>query len=237
MATGSYDANGIWQYGEDDNIALFSDTLNKLADSTSDAFTSDRSRLSTLEAGSLAGLIPVVPATVTAVTGTASTNALGTVTFTGCSKISLDGVFTSAYRNYKIVFAISGSSANTSLIFRYKKNGTEYTGAQYNFGGQAFRDSGSTTAFVGQTQSSQSISWVNGPASGVGSGNGVIDLYQPFGNTYQSNTTYFRGGDNSSMAGIFTGSTCFSGQTNDGFSLYVGTGTFGGQFTVYGYND
>lgn len=35
MATGSIDANGIWQYGEDDSEPTFSGLLNKLAASTS----------------------------------------------------------------------------------------------------------------------------------------------------------------------------------------------------------
>lgn len=49
MATGAYDANGIWQYGESDPIALFSDLLNLGQESTSDAFTDDRSRIAFLE--------------------------------------------------------------------------------------------------------------------------------------------------------------------------------------------
>lgn len=37
MATGALDANGIWQYGEDDNEPTFSGMLNKLGGSTSTA--------------------------------------------------------------------------------------------------------------------------------------------------------------------------------------------------------
>ena len=51
MATGSPDTNGIWKYGEDDNIALVSDLLNLGTTSTSTAFTADRARLATVEAG------------------------------------------------------------------------------------------------------------------------------------------------------------------------------------------
>jgi hypothetical protein len=36
MATGALDANGIWQYGEDDSEPTFSGLLNKLGESTSD---------------------------------------------------------------------------------------------------------------------------------------------------------------------------------------------------------
>jgi hypothetical protein len=49
MATGSLDTNGVWNYGEDDSIALFSDLLNLGTTSISDAFTVDRARLSTIE--------------------------------------------------------------------------------------------------------------------------------------------------------------------------------------------
>jgi hypothetical protein len=49
MATGSLDTNGVWNYGEDDSIALFSDLLNLGTTSTSDAFTADRARLATIE--------------------------------------------------------------------------------------------------------------------------------------------------------------------------------------------
>lgn len=49
MASGALDTNGIYQYGEDDIAALFSDLLNLLAESTSTQFTGDRSRLTVLE--------------------------------------------------------------------------------------------------------------------------------------------------------------------------------------------
>jgi hypothetical protein len=49
MATGALDTNGVWNYGEDDSIALFSDLLNLGMESTSAAFTTDRARLSTIE--------------------------------------------------------------------------------------------------------------------------------------------------------------------------------------------
>jgi hypothetical protein len=140
MALGSYDANGIWHYGESDNIALFSDTLNKLADSASSAITSDRARISTLEAGSLAGLIPIKPTAATFVTGTGAVNSLGTVTFSGCSAIDLRGVFTSAFRSYVLVIegvknAVAG---NDAVYAQFSSAGTRATGANYSTAVAAF---------------------------------------------------------------------------------------------------
>jgi hypothetical protein len=52
MATGAgyYDAEGVWIYGENDHIALFSDLLNLGENSVSDQFTLDRSRITAVEA-------------------------------------------------------------------------------------------------------------------------------------------------------------------------------------------
>ena len=46
------------------------------------------------------GLMPVKPPTVTIATGSGTANALGVVSFTGASKVSLDGIFTLDYDNY-----------------------------------------------------------------------------------------------------------------------------------------
>lgn len=49
MATGALDGQGIYQYGEDDKAALFSDLLNLLAGSTSAQIAADRVRLGVIE--------------------------------------------------------------------------------------------------------------------------------------------------------------------------------------------
>ena len=49
MATGYYDANGVYIYGEDDNISLFSDLLNLGEESISDAITDIKTDITNLE--------------------------------------------------------------------------------------------------------------------------------------------------------------------------------------------
>lgn len=49
MPTGTYDANGVYQYGESDPIALFSDFMNLGQESVSDAITNDRARITQVE--------------------------------------------------------------------------------------------------------------------------------------------------------------------------------------------
>ncbi|WP_396190131.1 hypothetical protein [Flavobacterium sp.] len=183
------------------------------------------------------GLVPVRATTVTFVSGTGSVNALGQITFSNCTKVSLDGLFTSEFKNYRVMFGCNGSSANTSIALRLRKNGTDVTSTQYNFGGLALRDSGSQTAFVGAGTTQFSLAWINGPATGSGSGSGSIDFFKPATDTYQTITSNFRGADGTSGAGIFTAGNLYAGQTEDGFSIYPASGTFSGTFSIYGYND
>lgn len=63
-----------------------------------------------------AGLVPVVPTSLTTVSGSASVNSLGAVTMSGVSSVALNGVFTSAYKNYRIQVHIGNTSATGNLF-------------------------------------------------------------------------------------------------------------------------
>jgi hypothetical protein len=130
MATGTPGTNGVWQYGEDDSEATFSALLNKAASTTDTAIGLDRGRLTTLEAKPTAGLIPVAPSSVDKTGGTASANSLGQVTFAGVSSISLNGVFTSSYTNYRIVFS-ENSAADAFISWRFRKAGSDNSASAY----------------------------------------------------------------------------------------------------------
>lgn len=104
MATGAPGTNGVWQYGEDDSEATFSALLNKAASTTDTQIGADRTRLTALEARKLSGLVPIIPSGVTQSGGSASYNSTtGLVTFTGCTSVTVNGVFSSAYANYRVV--------------------------------------------------------------------------------------------------------------------------------------
>lgn len=51
MATGAFDGNGVWIYGEDDDVSPFSTYSNLGQNSVSIQFTADRARLASLETG------------------------------------------------------------------------------------------------------------------------------------------------------------------------------------------
>lgn len=89
------------------------------------------------------GLVALVPPTIRVSGGSATANTLGKVTFTTVNSIALDGIFSSAYSNYKIFLNISAISANADIYFRYTQNGTPTSGNLF-YGGGVYGGSNST---------------------------------------------------------------------------------------------
>lgn len=237
MALGTYDANGIWHYGESDNIALFSDTLNKLADSASSAITSDRARLATLEAGSLAALIPIKPVSLIAVSGTAGVSAEGSVSFTNVTSIGLTNVFTSNYKRYKVILSITGTGgAAGDLYMRLGVSGTPTLGTSYNW--QMLRGYGTTVS----ASSGGGAQWWCGQAwaSSANADRPIIGTYEISNPnaSFRTVMTGVCGGDNSyniinqNISATYDANTSFT----DLFLVPSGS-TITGSIQVLGYND
>ena len=236
MALGTYDANGIWHYGESDNIALFSDTLNKLADSASSAITADRSRLSTLEAGSLAGVIPVKPGSITAVTGTATMTTLGVVNMTGVTKIQLQDVLNkSQFSHYMVRLNVTnGTTAGFVIQTRLMKStGEDATGAYaYNF----ILGAGNSTSLtvynaVGATQIADTTSYPNYACVWE------LDIHNPNAAVFTTGTykaVNYRGG--SGVEVRHGGFSTLDASLYTGISLFCTSGTMSGTVQVFGYN-
>ena len=76
------------------------------------------------------GLSLITPTSITATGGSGSilTNA---VSFTSASAISLNGCFSSTYENYRVMFQVSGTSANSNISFRMRSSGTDESGNNY----------------------------------------------------------------------------------------------------------
>jgi hypothetical protein len=81
----------------------------------------------------------VLTADSTAATGLAWATAaspafikITSATFSAVSSVSLpNSTFTSTYTNYKVVFIVSSSSANTAINCRYRASGTDNSGSTY----------------------------------------------------------------------------------------------------------
>lgn len=249
MATGALDANGIWQYGEDDSETTFSGLLNKLASSTSDTvtrlegFTGYTGLLPIANGGTNAntvagaqdnlrvGLVPISPSSVAQAGGSASANTLGFVTFNGCTSVSLNGVFTSSYRRYKIVFAATlGSTTNIHMRMRAT---TDDSTANYFTGSRRDDSSGVGAAY---SLSAQTY-WVVGGGALNWAVHGSLDIYDP---QILSSTraTIQASGHTGSHTASYAGALALNTNTAyDGFTLYPAAGSSSGAIQVFGYND
>jgi hypothetical protein len=150
---------------------------------------------------------------------------IATESFSAVSSVSLNGVFTSAYDNYKIL--VSGVSSNSSDVqMRLRVSGTDATGAS------DYR----TQALVGENTTasafrSSASTWLVGVDSSVRYSIS-LDLFDVF----LTQKTQFisqspRGNDRAYLlAGFHDLSTSY-----DGFTLLDNLGTVTGTIRVYGY--
>lgn len=91
MATGYTDANGVWQYGEDDEIPTLSAFLNKGQQAESVNFNGVKSRLGALEASAP---VPVLTGRFTAAQSVVNGSVIGSGTWTAVPAYSSTGAST-----------------------------------------------------------------------------------------------------------------------------------------------
>ena len=177
-------------------------------------------------AASASGLVPVVPTSVAVGSGSGSFDATtGTVTFSGASSVSLNGVFTGTYANYVIVNTVVCATGGVYGTFRVRAAGTDVSTSTYKYG-QSFVNATAAGFEVGSasatnmqittlgTTSGQIIIYINSPFLAVETG--------LFANA-QGNTTF------TAAFGLQTGSTSF-----DGFTFGSASSTITGKLTVFG---
>jgi hypothetical protein len=183
--------------------------------------------------GAAPGLKLLVPTSVAVGSGTATIGTSGTVTFSGCSSVSLNGVFTSTYDVYKILIPAVGDG--NSLQFRMRASGTNETGSIYSYS-NAFITSDSGTQAADKAELGSLIDFRE-----FGNGSVSIEIFKPFLSLYTSlnwvNTVGRTGGSGRNRTRQGTG---IVGNTTsyDGFSVFLDTGTaLTGTIQVYGYKD
>jgi hypothetical protein len=154
----------------------------------------------------------------------------------GSTGVSLNNVFTSSYRNYKIIVSnLGGSGATQNLRFRLRKNGTDNSSSIYYI---QYLSATSTT--VAANRVSTQSSWNIGDVRDQGPMASIFDVLCPQISTQKTNLI------NTSM----TNSTSepilyFAVQTHDlatsadfdGFTIYPASGNMYGYVSVYGYKE
>jgi len=179
------------------------------------------------------GLVPMVPTSVSVGSGTGTVGANGLVTFSGVSSINLNGIFTSGYKNYRLVINIDSSSGQTSVGQQLTVGGTAASAGNYYWAGWWTTVTGTgPAALAAQTQAywymieaTNSVTWFNH----------VQDVFNP---SLAKETTMTGSGGTYSSAWRAIGYNCFHqvATAYDGMKFTSSTSnTFTGTIQVYGY--
>lgn len=198
--------------------------------------TSLETRATNLEARPLAGMVPIIPSSVQVGSGTSSVSASGVITFSGVNSIAINGVFSSAYANYRIVYFQDSASTLADIAMRLRQSGSDSSTANYYHGGTVI--DGNT--FYGNSASAANNWYIHTTHTAV-AGNGhaslSMDLYSP---NIARPTTFTHMGYAWPGTGyhrfIAKGGFHNNPLAYDGFTWYPSSGTYGGTIRVYGYN-
>lgn len=185
--------------------------------------------------GTTPGLVPVTPTSVAVGSGSATTSANGQVTFTGASSISLNGVFSATYDNYRIIISPDAASTTFNITARLRISGTDVTtAASY----QQENIQASDSSVTGSGDLSQTLWFIidNYNTTYPFYAAAAMELQRPF---ITKKKTMLCDAVFVSSAGNFrkrqSGHTQESTSACDGLSIICSTGNMGGTISVYGY--
>ena len=156
--------------------------------------------------------------------------------FTTVTSISLpNNTFTSTYRNYRLVFQVTGYSTDATLSLRMRAGGADDSTASYIGAFLGVDRNADTTRYL-RTNNATSLSL--GTTKSVVLTAITFDVVSPqltakthlLGNIYNTDASGFQAAYNGS--GTFDLSTSF-----DALSIIVASGTMTGIYRVYGYTD
>ena len=182
------------------------------------------------------GMRLIVPTSVAVGSGSGSVGTNGTVTFSGASSVSLNGVFNATYDNYLIQWNNCISSSNNWISFRMRSTGTDETSSQY-FSQQSYASGASASGF----RASSASFWLETIYLQTAFQNiGTMNIYNPF--VTRVTTASSLGGSvlNTSSIDFAHWVRGLNTTTSyDGFTFYPSTGgvTMTGSISVYGYKD
>jgi len=184
-----------------------------------------------------AGLVPVVPTSITKTGGTATVNSIGQVYFDSTTAITFNGVFTSAYKNYRIVLSnmVSNSGSLNGLYLQLTQSATAST-AGYITAGENILSNATSNLESGEGLSSHRFGYFAWTAYSGGS----IDIFNPFEANTTTAVSDYVGAHSTAGRTIYTNSSMLHNYNlaYDGFNIIPSGGvTLHGWLTVYGYND
>lgn len=193
------------------------------------------SRLTSLEA-TPSGLVPVIPTSVSVGSGSASVSSTGIVTFTNAGNVGINGCFTSAYKNYRVVFRLTGTSVWVDCCYRSRATGTDATDSTYYYAGSYQRNdvNGFGGSYNGTAATTARLGAVSTGSTGIG--HGVYDIFAPQAAEWTSGSGVVWGYQGS-FAWHQVAFTHANAGSFDGFDFFPSAGTFSGTLQIYGYRN
>jgi hypothetical protein len=182
--------------------------------------------LAQLQPSPTQGMALLSPAS--AVNGTVS--ALGRVTFSGQTSVSLNGLFTAQYDNYRLIGSVVMTAAN---LLQYNLRAAGVDNASANYAYQAIQGSGASASAGGIT--GQTAAYLINQAST--NSDVDVNIIAPFlTSTTRIVSTHFAVNGSTQAAGIIA-STQGQSTSFDGLTLKTASGTMSGTLRVYGWNN
>lgn len=183
------------------------------------------------------GLVPIIPTSVAVSSGSATVSNTGLVTVTSnAGNVSLNGVFTSAYTNYRIIVEFAGTNNDVYLHARMRVNGVDDTVNNYHSGG--YQGWSNNTAGTWSASPTTMFFWGLIAALSSGPVPIIMEISNPALTTYTKATTL--GVVSGSSAGVgaqMIGSALYTSTSYDGITFYAGSGNVaaGVRIKIYGY--
>lgn len=187
-------------------------------------------RLGAVEQRALSGLVPIVPSAVAFVSGSGSITSTGKITFSGCSVLDIDGVFSSKYTNYRIVYRGTASAHGSPAYWRGRTT-TVDSSTNYYVGGVATNVA--TNAISGYSNAGATIGSIGN--SSLDSSQRIMDITAPNlpERTQWAFTTM--GYTGTAYHGIVGNGLLFTTTQYTGLQFGQTSGTFSGSMSIYGY--
>ena len=185
------------------------------------------------QSGYQPGLVLLTP--TSAVNGTVS--ATGAVTFTGATSVSLNGVFSNAYENYKIILKVRSSAAFLHVNVRFRASGSDESSANYQGRTLVWGNDGGFSSESRVNDTSMLAVWNQGLK------NSLVPL--DIGSPNLSETTSMVGsvmngyiGDDTNMITSLTGGLLRTTTVYDGLTFLINPSyNMTGTVRVYGYRN
>ena len=110
----------------------------------------------------------------------ATINSDGSVSFTACTSLSLNDIFTSEYDNYKMTIRCAGANTNRTLMFRLRDGGIDESSPSNYYDYQQLYAQSTTIAGSRNTASNLGRLFTIGHGGGNEKSGGVCYFFEPY---------------------------------------------------------